>query len=330
MPALQLALDFVTIDDALEMTDACHDYVDFIEAGTLLIKAVGMSLVSKTKNKNQGKPIVVDLKPMDVGKLEMDLAVSAGADIVIIPGIAPSSTLEECIQEADSAGIKIFLDQTGMERLFGEKTTARMNTIGSRWKCIIHDLPGDAIKIAGYEFKSVGLDIVKQLKNRYPKKTIVADLKTISNADLEFSAAFEAGADIASFIAATSDEEIRKAINTASKYGKKTMADLIGIRDHVGENGIIERAKELEKLGADYICYHVPIDDQVLGKEIPPARLRKLSSSIKLPIACAGGIHSGTVSNMVQAGAELIVVGGSITNSPTPRKAAKKIKDLLQ
>ncbi len=328
MPKLQLALDFIRAEDAIRIADACNDYVDFVEAGTPLIKAMGMSVVKRTKEQNPDKVIVVDMKPMDVGKLEMELAIKAGADVVIIPGIAPLSTLEECIKTAETNGVKVSIGTTGMEQLLGkEETIKRMEDIRSKWQGVVINLPEDAIKISGYEFKSAGLVIVKKLKEKYPNKVIVADLKTISNADKEFEAAFEAGADIACIIAATTDEEIKKAVDTAKKYGKKVMADLIGIRDHIGEDGLIQRAEQLKKLGVDYICYHVPIDDQVRGKEVPPKSIQRISDAITIAVACAGGINQQTAANIVKAGAEVIIVGGAITKAPDPGKVAKKIRE---
>lgn len=327
---LQVALDFTKIEDAIKIADACKDYVDFVEAGTPLIKAVGMSLVKKTRDENPDKTIVLDMKPMDVGELEMGLAINAGADIVLIPGIAPLTTLEECINTAKEAGIKVLIDETGMEQLLGkDMMLSRMKDIKARWQDIIVDMPEDAIKIHGYKFKEIGLEAVKKLRERYPDKVIVADLKTISSADKEFEAAFKAGADIACIIAATSDEEIKKAVLVAKEHGKKVMADLIGIRDHVGEDGVIKRAKELENLGVDYICYHVPIDDQVRGKEVPPESIKNISAAVTIPVACAGGINPNTAENIVKAGAEVIIVGGAITKASDPSAVAKKIKHML-
>ena len=39
------------------------------------------------------------------------------------------------------------------------------------------------------------------------------------------------------------------------------MVDLIGVEDKV------KRAKDLEKLGVDYLCMHIGIDEQMIGKK---------------------------------------------------------------
>ena len=172
--------------------------------------------------------------------------------------------------------------------------------------------------------KSEGLDIVRVLRKMFPKATIVADMKVMDAGRMETEAAAKAGADIVCVLAAASDSTILECIEAGRNYGVKIGTDLIGI----DEPYVVRRAKELEKLGVDYIGVHSAIDEQMRGKD-PFARLRKVAKSVKIPVACAGGINSETAPKAVRAGAKVVVVGGAITKAEDPAKATRSIKSAI-
>ena len=51
---------------------------------------------------------------MDAGRLEMETAAKAGADIAVVMGSAPDSTIKECISAGKNYGIKIEVDFLGI------------------------------------------------------------------------------------------------------------------------------------------------------------------------------------------------------------------------
>ena len=79
--------------------------------------------------------------------------------------------------------------------------------------------------------KSEGMDIVRKLKQDFPKKTIVADMKTMDTGALETEMAAKAGADIVCLLGASDDSTIQDAMKSAKKYGTKIMVDLINVKD---------------------------------------------------------------------------------------------------
>ena len=167
--------------------------------------------------------------------------------------------------------------------------------------------------------KSEGMEIVRTLKQTFPEKTIVADMKTMDTGALETEMAAKAGADVICILAASDNSTILDAMKSARKYGSKIMADLIGVEEKV------KRAIELEKLGVDYLCMHVGIDEQMIGKK-PVDTLSSLAKSTNIPIAVAGGLNSETVADVVKAGASIIIVGGAITKAKDVTTATKAIK----
>ncbi len=79
-PILQVALDFVDLPRALEVArEAVAGGVDWIEAGTPLIKAEGLNAVRALKAEFPDKVIVADMKTMDAGRTEVEYAAKAGA-----------------------------------------------------------------------------------------------------------------------------------------------------------------------------------------------------------------------------------------------------------
>ena len=170
--------------------------------------------------------------------------------------------------------------------------------------------------------KSEGMDIVRKLKQTFPKQTIVADMKTMDTGALETEMAAKAGADVVCILGASDDSTILDALKSARKYGTKIMVDLIGVKNKV------ERAKKLEKLGVDYLCIHVGIDEQMVGKK-PIDVLSSIVKTTNVPVAVAGGLNSETVVGVVKAGASIIIVGGAITKAKDVTKATKLIKKAI-
>ena len=170
--------------------------------------------------------------------------------------------------------------------------------------------------------KSEGMEIVRKLKEKFPDKIIVADMKTMDTGAFETEMAAKAGADVVCILAVSDDRTIIDALKSGRKYGSKIMVDLIGVKDK------IKRVNELEKIGIDYICMHVGIDEQMIGKK-PLETLKKIQKTTSIPIAVAGGLNSETVSDIVKAGATIIIVGGAITKAKDVKNATEQIKKAI-
>jgi len=170
--------------------------------------------------------------------------------------------------------------------------------------------------------KSEGMHIIRQLREQFPGKTIVADMKTMDTGALETEMAAKAGANVICLLAASDDSTILDSVKSARKYGVKIMIDLIGVLETV------RRSKELEEIGVDYLCIHVGIDEQMHGKN-PHRILSSLVKQTNLPIAVAGGLNSETVADMIRIGACIIIVGGAITKAKNVTQATKNIKKAI-
>ena len=109
MPKLQVALDLLSTKQALSIAKKCSE-AQILEAGTPLIKSEGIKIVTKLKKHFPDKLIVADLKTMDVGYLETELAAKADADIVSILAAADDNTIKRAVKAAKKYKIKICCD----------------------------------------------------------------------------------------------------------------------------------------------------------------------------------------------------------------------------
>ena len=169
--------------------------------------------------------------------------------------------------------------------------------------------------------KAEGMEIIRELK-KFGRK-VVADMKTMDVGDVEAEMVAKAGAGIISVLGVAGDETIKEAVRAARRYGIEVMVDLIGVKN------VMERAIEVEKLGADYVCVHLAIDEQMLGKDVFED-LKKVVSSCNLKVAVAGGINSETAGKAVENGASIVIVGGAIIKARDVTNATKKIKMAME
>lgn len=110
-PILQVALDLVELDRAIEIAEeAIIGGADWIEAGTPLIKSEGMDAIRTLKRKFPDKNILADMKTIDTGSLEVEMAAKSGADIVMVLGLSDDATLKEAIRAAKKYGSRIMVD----------------------------------------------------------------------------------------------------------------------------------------------------------------------------------------------------------------------------
>jgi len=115
-PILQLALDFVDLKRALKSAKAgVAGGVDWLEAGTPLIKSEGLHAVRELRRLFPDATIVADMKIMDTGRIEVETAAKAGANIVDVLGASSDATIRECIQAGKNYGAQIVVDMIAVD-----------------------------------------------------------------------------------------------------------------------------------------------------------------------------------------------------------------------
>jgi bifunctional enzyme Fae/Hps len=115
-PYLQVAMDLVDRNHMRKVLEELpqNDHL-ILEAGTPLIKKFGLSIISEIREIRPDAFIVADLKTLDTGNLEARMTADAGADAVVISGLAPLSTIEKAITDTRKTGIYSVVDMLNVE-----------------------------------------------------------------------------------------------------------------------------------------------------------------------------------------------------------------------
>jgi len=107
---LQLALDDLAFEDAIQLIDAVHDWIDIVEIGTPFIIEEGMRPVRALRTRFPNLEILADTKIMDAGAFEAGQAFAAGADYVTALGVTDLLTIQGCLKAAECYGRTIVVD----------------------------------------------------------------------------------------------------------------------------------------------------------------------------------------------------------------------------
>jgi 3-hexulose-6-phosphate synthase len=171
---------------------------------------------------------------------------------------------------------------------------------------------------------SLAVEALKKTTNCF----IVADTKTMDTGGLEAEIMFNAGADAVTVLGLADNSTITKALEAARKHNGLLIVDLINHPEPV------KRSLELDGMGVDVILYHVGIDVQrrrnmTISDLID--EIRDIHGKIKkAKIAVAGGIKHGKAKPLVEAGAEIIIVGGAITKADNPIESVKRFLEEIR
>ena len=120
-PYLQISLDAPSVENAKKIIAQLpgSDRI-IVEVGTPLIKRYGTRVISELRKDAKDTFMVADLKTLDVGKVEADIAYEDTADAVVAAGLAPPETLDAFTHEAKRLGIYAVIDMLNVEDVLGK------------------------------------------------------------------------------------------------------------------------------------------------------------------------------------------------------------------
>lgn len=115
LSVVQISLDLTDLDEAIGTAAlAIRAGVDWLEVGTPLVIAEGMRAVRELRARFPETPIVADLKITDGGWLEAEMAIKAGANMVVVMGQAHDETIELVAKAGRDLGAKTMGDNMNM------------------------------------------------------------------------------------------------------------------------------------------------------------------------------------------------------------------------
>jgi 3-hexulose-6-phosphate synthase / 6-phospho-3-hexuloisomerase len=134
-PVLQVALDFENLSRAIPVArEAVAGGADWVEAGTPLIKSEGLDAVRGLKKAFPDHRIVADLKVMDTGAFEVEIAAKAGADMVTVLGAADDDTIAEAVRGGELYGAEVVVDLLGVsDPIVRAKRAAELGAAAVCW-----------------------------------------------------------------------------------------------------------------------------------------------------------------------------------------------------
>lgn len=185
-PYLQIALDIPDIARTKAILGALprSDRI-ILEAGTPLIKKYGARVIHDLREIARDVFIIADLKTLDVGQVEVDLAYEETADAVVASGLASKETLDKFIYEAKRLGIYAFVDMMDVKN--------PLETLRS-----LDEVPDVVIVHRGIDEEHGGLtrwELIREVKSTFAgKKILVAVAGGIDPSTAP--KALESGADI--------------------------------------------------------------------------------------------------------------------------------------
>jgi 3-hexulose-6-phosphate synthase len=110
MTKLQLALDMLDTEQAIDVARQTAPWIDIIEVGTPLLKHEGLNVVRRLVSAFPDKAILVDTKTMDVGAYEAEFCFEAGAKLVTVLGVADDNTITGAVECAERYGGTVVVD----------------------------------------------------------------------------------------------------------------------------------------------------------------------------------------------------------------------------
>ncbi len=163
-PYLQIALDAPSLEGAKKvLADLPGSDRIIIEVGTPLIKRYGTRIISEIRQVAKDKFVIADLKTLDVGKVEVDIAYEDTADAVVAAGLAPPETLDATVQEARRMGIYAIIDMLNVDDVLGKLKSLK-------------DLPDVVILHRGIDQESgrtSGLERIQMIRKAFPNKKVL-------------------------------------------------------------------------------------------------------------------------------------------------------------
>jgi 3-hexulose-6-phosphate synthase len=173
-----------------------------------------------------------------------------------------------------------------------------------------------------------GLHAVKALRQRFPDKPIVADLKTMDAGFLEAEMMARAGATHVVVMGVAHPATIKGAVRAGREYGIQVMGDIMVAPDKPA------CARRLQELGVDYIIVHTGLDER--NEEIGKSPLDDLSAvreAATIPIQAVGGLSVEQAIRMPSMGAPLVVIGAPLVienEEFKPSTTDTRLEDLLR
>ena len=164
------------------------------------------------------------------------------------------------------------------------------------------------------------------MKEVFPEKKILADIKIMDAGYSESKRAFEAGADIVTACILATEGTCRGLIQAAKEMGKESWLDFIAIP----AEKYVDYVDYINELAPDYVCAHLGSDIyEKEGGADARARMFEKIGELKFnsKLVLSGGIVVADIPAILKVNPHHVNVGGSIEKAADPASVAKAFKE---
>ena len=132
---LHVALDVIELARAIEIGKECiNGGADWLEVGTPLIKSEGMHAIRSLRDAFPDVKLVADIKTMDTGAIEVEMAAKSGASVVTLLAVADNAVIEDALKSARKYGVAIMADLMNVEDPV--KRSKELEAMGIDYVCV--------------------------------------------------------------------------------------------------------------------------------------------------------------------------------------------------
>lgn len=133
---LQVAIDRVTLAEAVKLASELNGKVDIIEMGTSLIKDYGNEAIVQLRTALPDSQLLADIKTIDEGQYEFNQGFKHGADILTVMGASSLDTIRLCEQVAKDYQKTMMIDLLEVE----ETKIKQLQEFESAIFCLHHSI----------------------------------------------------------------------------------------------------------------------------------------------------------------------------------------------
>lgn len=170
-----------------------------------------------------------------------------------------------------------------------------------------------------------GVHALHRLRQAFPGKPVVADLKTMDGAGLEAEMMLKAGATHVVVMSQAHWASVKEMVKMAKDHGGEVMADVLNAPNKA------DAARKMQDLGADWIIVHTGFDERrhVDGRS-PLHDLPAVLEAVDIPVQAVGGLSIEQALECVAMGASSLVIGAPLAIRPEEFAANDQFETILR
>lgn len=170
-----------------------------------------------------------------------------------------------------------------------------------------------------------GVHALERLREAFPDKPIVADLKTMDGAGLEAEMMLRAGATHVVVMSQAHWASVTEMVRMVRDYGGAVMADLLNAPNKV------DAARRMQDLGVDWIILHTGFDERNHVPGLSPLNeLEEILAAVDLPVQAVGGLSIDQAVRCVEMGASSLVIGAPLAVCPDRFAIGEEYESILR